>query len=136
MLWKFWKKIASEPSGNMDKIFKLVGTFLVLSLAALPLNGCDSPPWESGRVLNLKVDTPKQGATLTTSTITVGGRVTGTQAAEARVTVNDSSVSLKDNKFSSSVTLTQGTNVLNIAASSSSGATLKETVTVTYAPAK
>jgi hypothetical protein len=53
----------------------------------------------------------------------------------AKVAVNGADVPVKDKKFSSSVTLNEGANVLNIAASSG-GAGLKESVTVTYKPAK
>jgi hypothetical protein len=86
-------------------------------------------------ILNLKVDTPKDGTVVTASTVTVGGRLTGTQTAGAKVSINGADVPVKDNKYSGSVTLTEGTNVINIAASSG-GASLNEKVTVTYKPAK
>jgi hypothetical protein len=65
----------------------------------------------------------------------VSGRVTGTQSATAKIKVNDADVFLKDGKFSTLVTLNEGANVINIAATSGS-ATPNEKLTVTYAPAK
>jgi Glucodextranase, domain B len=119
----------------MANLFKFPGILFVLSLLALPLAGCDSPPWESGMVLNLKVDTPRDGTTVTTPTVTVGGRVTGTERAGAKLTINGADVPVKDDKFSTSVTLTEGTNVIDIVAESG-GAKLNQKLTVTYAPAK
>ena len=51
----------------MDKFRKLVGIIFVTSLAVLPLTGCENPPWESGMTLVLKVDAPRDGATVSTS---------------------------------------------------------------------
>ncbi len=119
----------------MDKLFKLIGILFVLSLLALPLTGCDNPPWEGGMILNLKVDTPRDGTTVTTSTVTVSGRVSGTQSAGASVRINDADVPVKDGKFSTNVTLTEGKNVINIVAKVDQ-AKPNETVTVTYVPAK
>jgi uncharacterized protein YfaP (DUF2135 family) len=119
----------------MANLFKVLGLLFVLCLLALPLAGCDNPPWESGMVLNLKVDTPRDGTAVTTSPVTVAGRVTGTQKAGARVTINGADVPVKDDKFSTSVTLTEGTNVIDIVAESG-GAKPSQKVTVTYAPAK
>lgn len=108
---------------------------MVLSLIALSLAGCDSPPWESGMVLTLNVETPKNGTTVTAPSVVVGGRVNGSQAAQAKVAINGTDVPVKDGKFSCNIKLTEGTNVLNIAASSG-GAALREHVTVSYAPSK
>ncbi|MCJ7470142.1 hypothetical protein MUO74_06550 [Candidatus Bathyarchaeota archaeon] len=119
----------------MDKLFKLRGILFVLSLLALPLTGCDNPPWESAMVLNLKVDTPRDGTTVTTPTVTVNGRVTGTESAGAKVSINAADVPVKDHKFSIDVTLTEGKNVINIDATSGA-AKLNEKVNVTYVPAK
>ena len=118
----------------MNNLFKLLGILFVLSLLALPLTGCDNPPWEAGMTLILKVDTPRDGATVTTSTVTVSGRVKGTESAGARVSINDADVPVKDGKYSANVTLTEGKNVINIVATSQ--AKLNEKVTVTYVPAK
>ena len=119
----------------MGKLFKLLGILFVISLLALPLTGCDSPPWESGMTLSLKVDAPRDGTTVTTSPGTVSGRVVGTESAAAKVRINDEDVPVKDGKFSTSVTLTEGTNVINVVATAGA-ATQSQTVTVTYAPAK
>ncbi len=86
-------------------------------------------------ILNLKVDTPKEGATVTTPTITAAGRVTGTQSDTAKVTINGTDVPVKDRKWSGNVTLTEGTNVIKIVALGG-GATLNQNVTVTYKPTK
>ena len=119
----------------MDNRIKLLSILFVVSLLALPLTGCENPPWESGNTLILKVDTPKDGTTITTSTVTVGGHVKGSESAGAKVSINGADVPVKDLKFSTDVTLTEGKNVINIVATSGQ-ANLKEQVTVTYVPAK
>jgi uncharacterized lipoprotein YajG len=119
----------------MDRLVKTLGILLVLAVLALPLTGCDSPPWESGMALVLKVDTPRDGATVNTPTVTVSGRVVGTQSAAAKVTINGVNVPVKNGKFSASETLTEGPNVFNVEATSA-GAAPTQKVTVTYAPAK
>jgi nitrogen fixation protein FixH len=86
-------------------------------------------------ILILKVDTPKDGTTVNTSTVTVNGRVKGTESAGAKVRINDADVPVKDGKFSTNVTLTEGKNVINIVATSGQ-ASPNEKVTVTYVPAK
>ena len=119
----------------MGTVFKLLGILFVLSLLALPLTGCDEPPWEAGMTLSLKVDAPKNGTTVNTSTVTVSGRVLGTQSQDAKLTINNAAVPIKEKKYSTSVTLTEGANVINVAVTAAAG-TMKEQVTVTYAPAK
>ena len=116
----------------MYKIIRLLGILFVFSLLSLPLTGCDT---EGSFLLVLKVDAPKNDTTVTTSTVTVNGHVGGTQSEKAQVTINDAVVPLKDRKFSTNVTLTEGKNVINIVASGGSEK-MTETVTVTYAPAK
>jgi hypothetical protein len=113
----------------------LLSIMFVLSLLALPLTGCDNAPWESGRILVLNVDTPKDDTTVSTSIITVGGRVNGNERAGAKVSINGAEVPVKDLKFSTDVTLTEGKNVINIRATGGQ-ADLKQQVTVTYDPAK
>ena len=120
----------------MDKVFTLLSVLFVLSLLALPLTGCDEPPWDAGMTLSLKVDTPKDGTTITTPTVTVSGRVLGTQTEGAKLTINNAAVPIKEKKYSTSVTLTEGKNVISIAATTSGGVKQDEKVTVTYAPAK
>lgn len=107
----------------------------MLSLLALPLTGCDSYPWEQGMALNVKVDEPRDGTTVTTPTVTVNGRVIGTESAGAKVSINGADTPVKDGKFSSNVTLTEGKNVINIVATAGQ-ASPKEDLTVTYVPAK
>jgi len=119
----------------MDNIFKLLGILFVFSLLALPLTGCENLPWDSGMALSLKVDAPKDGTTVTTSTVTVSGRVLGSQSAAARLTINNAAVPIKEKMFSTSVTLTEGTNVINVVATSGA-AEINKKVTVTYVPAK
>jgi uncharacterized protein YfaP (DUF2135 family) len=119
----------------MGNISKSLGILFVLSLLALPLTGCDEPPWEAGMTLSLKVDAPKNGTTVNTSTVTVSGRVLGTQSQDAKLTINGAAVPIKEKKYSTSVTLTEGANVINVAVTAAAG-TMKEQVTVTYAPAK
>jgi hypothetical protein len=51
------------------------------------------------------------------------------------VRINDADVPVKDGKFSTNVTLTEGKNVINIVAKVDQ-AKPNETVTVTYVPAK
>ena len=119
----------------MDKLFKILGILFVLSLLALPLIGCDNPPWESGMLLVVKVDTPKDGTTVNTPTVTVSGRVAGTESAGAKVRINDADAPVKDGKYSTNVTLTEGKNVINIVATAGQ-AKPEEEVTVTYVPIK
>jgi hypothetical protein len=115
----------------MDKFFKLLGILFMLSLLTLPLTGCT----ESAFTLNLKVDTPPDGTTVTESTVTVNGRVTGAESTGAKVSINGADVPVKDRKFSTDVKLIEGKNVINIDATSAQ-AKLNEKVNVTYAPAK
>ena len=117
----------------MGKLFKLLGILFVISLLALSLAACRS--WEGASTLVLTVDTPRDGATVTTSPVTVSGRVGGNESAEATVRINDADVTVTGGKFSTSVTLTEGTNVIKVVATSSTY-TQSQTVTVTYAPAK
>jgi aspartokinase len=119
----------------MDKFFKLLGILLVLSLLALSLTGCDSPPWEGASTLILKVDTPRDSTTVTEPTVTVTGRVSGIEGEKAKVSINGADVPVKDRKFSTKVTLTEGKNVINIDAT---GTQVKcnEKVNVTYVPGK
>ena len=116
----------------MDKLFKLLGILFVVSLLALPLTGCGI---DSGMILNLKVDTPRDGSTVTTPTVTVSGRVGGSERAGAKVSINGADVPVKDRKFSTDVRLTEGKNVINIDATYGQ-AKLNEKVNVTYVPAK
>jgi len=119
----------------MKKLLKLLGSLVVFFLLALPLTGCESAPWDSGMSLALKVETPRDGTTVTTPTVTVSGRVVGSQKAAAKVRINDADVPVKDDKFSTSATLAEGKNVITVVAMAS-GAAPSQKVTVTYVPAK
>lgn len=119
----------------MHKYYKFFVVSIVLFLSLISLAACSNPPWESGMTLVLKVDAPKDGTTVNTGTVTVSGQVTGTESASAKVSVNDKDAPVKEGKFSTEITLTEGSNVITVAASSGQ-AKLNEKVTVTYSPAK
>jgi hypothetical protein len=119
----------------MNTKIKVLGILFVASLMVLPLTGCSNPPWESGTVLSVKVDSPRNGTTVTTSTVPVSGRLLGTQKTAAKVTINGADVPVKDAKFSTILTLTEGVNVITIVATSGQANPNKK-VTVTYAPPK
>jgi nitrogen fixation protein FixH len=112
----------------MHNIYKLIGILFVLSLLVLPLTGCDT---DSGMVLAMKVDTPKDGSIVNTPTVTVSGRVVGTESKGAKVSINNIDAPVTDGKFSADVTLNEGKNVITILAKSGQAAPT-ETVTVTY----
>ena len=128
----FWGKKSAKEEGRLDNPLQLLGILFVLSLLALPLTGCDMG---SGMTLNIKVDTPRDGTTVNTSTLTVGGRVAGSESAGAKVSINGADVPVKDGKFSAEVTLVEGKNVINVDATAGP-AKLNEKVNVTYVPAK
>ena len=117
----------------MHNHYKLIGILFVLSLLALPLIGCGE--FGSGMALAVKIDTPKDGSTVNTPTVTVSGRVTGSESAGAKVNINNAEVPVKDLKFSTDVTLTEGKNVITVVAASGQSRP-EEKVTVTYVPAK
>jgi len=119
----------------MGKLFKLIGMLCAISLLVLPQTGCENPPWESGMTLVLKVDAPKEGTTINESAVMVSGRVSGSESAGAKVTINGADAPVKDGKYSANVTLTEGINVIQVVAKSNQ-ANLTEKVSVTYLPAK
>jgi nitrogen fixation protein FixH len=112
----------------MNNRLILLGIMFMVSLFALPLTGCDT---DSGMVLVVKVDTPKDGSTVNTPTVTVSGRVVGTESKGAKVSINNIDAPVTDGKYSANVTLKEGKNVINIVAKSGQAAP-EETVTVTY----
>ncbi len=117
----------------MGKRFKLLGILFVISLLALSLSACTCRPWESGMNLIITVNAPQDGATVTTSPVTVSG----TLSKLATVKINDVLLPGKVSEFSTSVTLTEGTNAINIVATSvDPDQTVSKTVTVTYTPTK
>jgi uncharacterized protein YfaP (DUF2135 family) len=111
----------------MNNLFKLLGISLVISLLALPIPGC----WESAMTLIMTVDTPQDGATVGASPVTVSGTVNKT----AEVKINDVVVPIKGGKFSTDFKLTEGSNVINVVATSGQD-TVKKTVTISYNPSK
>ena len=119
----------------MDKLFKLLSILFVLSLLALPLTGCGEPSVGAGKTIAVKVDTPKDGTTVNTPTVTVSGRVGGSESKGENVSINNVDAPVTDGKFSSNVTLTEGKNVITVVATSGQGKA-EEKVTVTYVPAK
>jgi hypothetical protein len=83
--------------------------------------------------LIITVNAPEDGATVTTSPVTVSG----TLSKHATVKINDVLLPEKVSEFSTSVELTEGSNVINIVATSvDPDQTVTKTVTITYAPAK
>jgi nitrogen fixation protein FixH len=112
----------------MNNRLILLGIMFMVSLFALPLTGCDT---DSGMVLVVKVDTPKDGSTVNTPTVTVSGRVVGTESKGAKVSINNIDAPVTDGKYSANVTLKEGKNIINIVAKSGQAAP-EETVTVTY----
>ena len=113
----------------MGKLFRLLGIFLVIVLLALPLTACR--PWEGAITLIVTIDAPQDGATVTTSPVTVSGTLNKT----ATVKINGVTVAHSGGKFSSSVNLTEGSNTINVVATAGEE-TSSKTVTITYAPAK
>ena len=111
----------------MNNLFKLLGISLVISLLALPITAC----WEGSMVLILTVDTPQDKTTVSASPVTVSGTVSKT----AEVKINDVVVPIKGGKFSTDFKLTEGSNVINVVATSGKE-TVQKTVTVTYNPSK
>jgi hypothetical protein len=117
----------------VNKHLKSLCIIFVLSLLAFPLTGCGERGTE--RTLIVKVDLPKDGATVTTPTVTVSGRLLGTDSYAAKVIINDVEVPVANDKYSTDVTLTEGKNVIVIYGRVNQ-VNLKEKVTVTYVPAK
>ena len=116
----------------MNKMVKLLGILLVISLLAVPLAGCAKP-------VTLTVHEPKDGATVTESPVTVRGSVSD---AKATVWVNDTIVAVTKARtggnFSTAITLIEGENTIKIVAAQGKADKWKnvvgKTVTVTYSP--
>jgi hypothetical protein len=117
----------------MDNRLRVICLLCALSLLALPLTGWAE--FGSGRTLAIKIETPKNGSTVNTPTITVSGLVGGSDRDAAKVSVNSVDASVSNGKYSANITLTQGKNVISVTAISGP-AKIKEEVTVTYVPAK
>jgi starvation-inducible outer membrane lipoprotein len=82
--------------------------------------------------LLLTISSPKDGATLTSSSLTVKG----TTVANAEVTVNDTDTKA-DSKgnWSAKITLEEGENEIVVTANDDTGAWAEQQLTVTYEPA-
>jgi hypothetical protein len=113
----------------MNNLFKLLVISLMISLLASPITACK--PWESGIILMVTVDTPQDGTTVGASSVIVSGTVNKT----AEVKINDVVVPIKGGKFSTDFKLTEGTNVINIVATSGKE-TVSKKATITYNPSK
>ena len=115
----------------MHSLFKSLCILFVFGLLVFPWTGCENAPWDAGMVLVLKVDAPKDGATVNAPTITVSGRVSGTEAKSAKVTVNNVDAVVKDGKYSADIPLTEGKNVINVVATGGQAKPTQQ-LTVTY----
>ena len=113
----------------MNNLFKLLGISLVISLLALPITGCK--PWESAMTLIMTLDTPQDGATVSASPVMVSGTVNKT----AEVKISDVVVPIKGGKFSTDFKLTEGSNVINVVATSGKDK-VEKTVRIVYNSSK
>jgi len=111
----------------MGNLLKLLGILLVVSLLALSISAC----MDSAMILVMTVDTPQDGTTITASPVTVSGTVSKT----AEVKINDVVVPIKGGKFSTDFKLTEGSNVINVVATSGKDTVTKK-VTIVYNPSK
>jgi uncharacterized protein YfaP (DUF2135 family) len=99
----------------------------MISLLALSISAC----MDRAMILVMTVDTPQDKTALSASPVTVSGTVNKT----AEVKINDVVVPIKGGKFSTDFKLTEGSNVINIVATSGKD-TVNKTVTITYNPSK
>lgn len=106
----------------VSKTSKLMGILLVISLLALPLVACQG--------LTLTVTKPRDGATVTVSSVTVQGNVSNSKAT---VMVNDARmvVSKKTGFFQTTVNLSEGENIIKVVATRGKE-TVTKTLVVTY----
>jgi len=111
----------------MNNRFKLLGILLVIFLLALSISAC----MDSAMILVMTVDTPQDGTTITASPVTVSGTVSKT----AEVKINDVVVPIKGGKFFTDFKLTEGSNVINVVATSGKDTVTKK-VTIVYNPSK
>ena len=111
----------------MSNRFKLPGILIIILLLTLPIAAC----WERAITLDMTVDTPQDGTTVASSSITVSGSVT----KSAKVKINDVEVPIKARKFSTDLKLSEGNNVINVVATSGEETIVKR-LTITYTPTK
>jgi hypothetical protein len=81
----------------------------------------------------LSIASPVNGATVTSSPVTVTGSVSSTSGAKS-VSVNGVPAQVNGNAFSASVPLSKGPDTLTATLSTNSGATASASETITYAP--
>ena len=110
---------------------KLVLILLAISLLALPVVGCTAKP-----SLSLVITEPRDGATIDTSPVKVGGYVTDPKAT---VWVGGTKVTVSNKGYySTNVELAEGENTIKVTAAQGKEGKWKnvvdETVTVTYSP--
>jgi uncharacterized protein YfaP (DUF2135 family) len=111
----------------VNNLSKLLGISLLISLLALSISACT----DSAMILVVTVDTPQDKTTVSESSVTVSGTVSKT----AEVKINDIVIPIKGGKFSSDFKLTEGSNAINIVATSGKE-TVNKTLTITYNPSK
>jgi nitrogen fixation protein FixH len=106
------------------KILLLTTALLIIPLLVLSLAGC-------AKELTLSVGTPRDGATVTSSPITIRGTVSD---AGATVKINDRVVEVdKEGSFTTTIEPLEGKNIINITATRDDK-TINKTITVTYTP--
>lgn len=111
----------------MNNRFKLLDILLVVFLLALSISAC----MDSAMILVMTVDTPQDKTTVSESSVTVSGTVSKT----AEVKINGMVVPVKGGKFSTEFKLTEGSNIINIVATSGEEK-VEKTVAITYNPSK
>ncbi|MBI2860356.1 MAG: hypothetical protein HYX91_02465 [Chloroflexi bacterium] len=109
----------------MHKLLKAFSILLAVFVLVSSLTAC----YESAQVLLLGVVAPRDGATVTEQSVVVNGTVN----KSATVTVNGTVVPVKKLQFSTSVTLAEGQNIINVEAQSGKE-TVTKILTVTYTP--
>ena len=120
----------------MIKIFKVLGMMVIVPLFCVALVGCTST-----KAVELEITSPADGEVLSTSPVTVEGRVSD---LEVTVTINGEEVLVRLKMepyglqrqypaFSGDVELSEGGNTITVIARLN-GQEMSETITVTYAP--
>lgn len=116
----------------MRKIFTIFSILSFIFLVAVPASACAVT--QEAYVLVLNVTTPQNGVTVASSPLAVNGNVSGSESSSAQVTVDGAGVRVTDGKFSTTVMLTSGNNVITVMASTADY-TQSKTLNVTYTPA-
>jgi glucodextranase-like protein/PASTA domain-containing protein len=102
-------------------------------LAVLALAGCggDEPPPADPPAVRLTIEAPADTATVKEDSVELRGRV---QPARASVEVQGEKAAVADGAFSKVVSLREGTNVIDVSASSPGRTTAFAALRVTYDP--